>query len=432
MNSYAKKTQEGPRQLTEAAGLQGTQESSNGPFMDARPEALQMRKLQAVVNNSARAMQLMAIQEKIVGHATSAHQGKSPEKSNNTGLPAQLKSGIESLSGMAMDHVRVHYNSAKPAQLQAHAYAQGSDIHIGPSQEKHLPHEAWHVVQQAQGRVKPTVQMKGNALVNDDAGLEHEADVMGSKALDVGKSESAAPPPAGSSPAASPVAQLLTYAMRYPGEKDPSYADIVKDATTISGKEEGGAPLIQQGAAWTATTAKLQKNVHIVGHGNVESVGGFDPAGLIEHMKGIGLNLNYCEKIKLHSCDSAVVDTRKGYDESTIYVNRMATLMPPDSKTKIVGMTGHSFTDSNGDSRVIEDPSLEEEYKAARDRLLKRGESAQSVDDEYLMSVADSEQQGERTKPKPPKDAYSDPNITPESKALIEEGLATGTYPPRR
>lgn len=103
---------------------------------------------------------------------------------NNTGLPDNLKAGIESLSGMSMDHVRVHRNSDKPANVQAHAYAQGSDIHLGPGQEKHLPHEAWHVVQQAQGRVKPTVQLKGVA-VNDDAGLEAEADVMGPRAMKV-------------------------------------------------------------------------------------------------------------------------------------------------------------------------------------------------------------------------------------------------------
>ena len=105
------------------------------------------------------------------------------EKPNNTGLPNQLKAGIENLSGMSMDHVKVHYNSDKPAQLQAHAYAQGSDIHVAPGQEQHLPHEAWHVVQQAQGRVKPTVQMKGGVNVNDDVGLEAEADVMGEKAV---------------------------------------------------------------------------------------------------------------------------------------------------------------------------------------------------------------------------------------------------------
>jgi hypothetical protein len=104
-------------------------------------------------------------------------------KENNTGLPDNLKTGMESLSGMSLDDVKVHRNSDKPAQLQAHAYAQGTDIHLGSGQEKHLPHEAWHVVQQKQGRVKPTMQMKGKVNVNDDAGLEKEADVMGEKAI---------------------------------------------------------------------------------------------------------------------------------------------------------------------------------------------------------------------------------------------------------
>jgi hypothetical protein len=103
-------------------------------------------------------------------------------KPNEGGLPDQLRSGIESLSGMSMDGVQVHYNSSKPAQLQAHAFAQGRDIHLAPGQEKHLPHEAWHVVQQAQGRVKPTLQLKGVAI-NDDNALEQEADAMGAKAI---------------------------------------------------------------------------------------------------------------------------------------------------------------------------------------------------------------------------------------------------------
>lgn len=102
---------------------------------------------------------------------------------NRTGLPDTLKAGVEAMSGMSLDHVRVHRNSARPAQLNAHAYAQGSDIHLAPGQERHLPHEAWHVVQQAQGRVKPTMQMKGAVPVNDEEHLEHEADVMGAKAL---------------------------------------------------------------------------------------------------------------------------------------------------------------------------------------------------------------------------------------------------------
>ena len=100
------------------------------------------------------------------------------EKPNHTGLPDDLKSGIENLSGYSMDDVKVHYNSNKPAQLQALAYAQGTDIHIAPGQEQHLPHEAWHVIQQKQGRVQPTLQMEGFSI-NDNKDLETEADMMG-------------------------------------------------------------------------------------------------------------------------------------------------------------------------------------------------------------------------------------------------------------
>jgi hypothetical protein len=176
-------------------------------LVDNRPTALAQRKLAEMTNSSPRVLQQRALSDAIHNSPRMAAQrhkmnslfggavrpqsdGKklaelSPaqreEKPNKTGLPNQLKSGIESLSGMSMDHVKVHYNSDKPAQLQAHAYAQGSEIHLGAGQEKHLPHEAWHVVQQAQGRVRPTVQMKAGA-VNDDPSLEKEADMMGERA----------------------------------------------------------------------------------------------------------------------------------------------------------------------------------------------------------------------------------------------------------
>ena len=80
---------------------------------------------------------------------------------NTTRLPMNLKSNMEQMSGMSLDDVVVHRNSSKPAQMKALAYTQGSDIHIGPGQEQHLGHEAWHVVQQKQGRVAPTTQLKG-------------------------------------------------------------------------------------------------------------------------------------------------------------------------------------------------------------------------------------------------------------------------------
>jgi len=111
-------------------------------------------------------------------------------KENKTGMPDHLKSGIESLSGIDMSDVQVHHNSAQPAQLNALAYAQGTDIHVAPGQEKHLAHEAWHVAQQKQGRVQPTMSLNGQNI-NDDIGLEQEADIMGEKALNTPENEPA-------------------------------------------------------------------------------------------------------------------------------------------------------------------------------------------------------------------------------------------------
>ena len=102
-------------------------------------------------------------------------------KKNETGMPDHLKESIENLSGYSMDDVRVHYNSDKPATVQALAYTQGTDIHVAPGQERYLPHEAWHVAQQMSGRVEPTTEV-GGMPVNDNEDLEREADVMGARA----------------------------------------------------------------------------------------------------------------------------------------------------------------------------------------------------------------------------------------------------------
>lgn len=235
---------------------QHTQSQTLQPqFEDNRPEAAAQLRLQSFMANSSRVAQLQGVQEMMatselakrqvtVGVTTvplqrmeeeeplqtmaeepvQREQAEAPAaestpseapsseapKPNNTGLPDQLKAGIEGLSGMSMDHVKVHYNSNKPAQLQAHAYAQGSEIHVAPGQEKHLPHEAWHVVQQAQGRVKPTMQMRGDVQVNDDVGLEAEADLMGERAIQtVVEGQNARPDPI------SPALQLQALASSY-------------------------------------------------------------------------------------------------------------------------------------------------------------------------------------------------------------------------
>lgn len=215
MKTLAYKTPENKNQLVYASSSRIQNSSkSTFQFVDNRPEADSQGKLQEMANNNPQVKQASQFQAMANSRAVPILQKQSkseeeelqkkaapnqkkngdispqseapvsePVLKNNTGLPDNLKSGIENLSGYAMDDVKVHYNSQKPATLQAHAYAQGTEIHIASGQEKHLPHEAWHVVQQKQGRVKPSIQLQNKVNVNDDAGLEKEADVMGGKAL---------------------------------------------------------------------------------------------------------------------------------------------------------------------------------------------------------------------------------------------------------
>jgi hypothetical protein len=160
-------------------------EKQESAFKDERSETVVQTKLYDMVNRSPQVMQMQSLQSMADNRVQNSPFDIIQKKENKTGLPDNLKSGVENLSGHSMDDVKVHYNSPKPAQLQAHAYAQGTDIHVASGQEKHLPHEAWHVVQQKQGRVKPTMQMKGKVNVNDNSGLEREADVMGAKAVQI-------------------------------------------------------------------------------------------------------------------------------------------------------------------------------------------------------------------------------------------------------
>jgi non-ribosomal peptide synthetase component F len=91
----------------------------------ASPQVAQLRRLQALADRHyAPVAQLAGAPEEkelVQGQFATAElqpQLQQAPRANNNGLPDQLKSGIESLSGMSMDHVRVHLNSSQPAQLK--------------------------------------------------------------------------------------------------------------------------------------------------------------------------------------------------------------------------------------------------------------------------------------------------------------------------
>jgi len=142
--------------------------------VDRRPEAIAQRALvEGIHDGPFMTAQRAQVRGALGGDASAPAVGP---------LPEALRSGIESLSGVSMAGVKVHYGSPRPAELGAAAFARRNDIHLGPGQERHLPHEAWHVVQQARGRVQPTLRAAGGVSINDDPALEREADAMGERA----------------------------------------------------------------------------------------------------------------------------------------------------------------------------------------------------------------------------------------------------------
>lgn len=95
--------------------------------------------------------------------------------SGRTGIPKAVQARFEAASGLSFEDVRVHYNSSRPAQLGAYAYTRGSQVYIGPGQERHLEHELGHVVQQKRGLVRADGYING-IPVNRDPRLEQAAD----------------------------------------------------------------------------------------------------------------------------------------------------------------------------------------------------------------------------------------------------------------
>ncbi|MHB1099036.1 MAG: DUF4157 domain-containing protein, partial [Burkholderiales bacterium] len=109
-------------------GPQGERIAQLEAAMDSSPRQVAQKKLFDSIHNSPRQTAQRKKFDSLFGPVQReeaeeplqpkvAQRQEAPAKPNQTGLPDNLKSGIENLSGMSMDSVRVHYNSSQPAQL---------------------------------------------------------------------------------------------------------------------------------------------------------------------------------------------------------------------------------------------------------------------------------------------------------------------------
>jgi hypothetical protein len=122
------------------------------------------------------------------GQATLAAGAAQAPTSGGAKLPDALSAQMGTSMGADFSAVRVH-EGEHVREVGAQAYASGNDLHFAPGEyqpesasgRELIGHELAHVQQQQQGRVSATTQARGVA-VNDDGGLEREADERGAKA----------------------------------------------------------------------------------------------------------------------------------------------------------------------------------------------------------------------------------------------------------
>ena len=117
-------------------------------------------------------------------------QGKlTTQRAEGPAVAPALSSMIPTFGAEMLSSVNLHPDSPTPQEVGALAYTQGHDIHFAPGQFKPdtqagrqlIGHELAHVEQQDAGRVQPTTEI-GGMPVNDNPGLESEADQIGAKA----------------------------------------------------------------------------------------------------------------------------------------------------------------------------------------------------------------------------------------------------------
>lgn len=347
-------------------------------FTDHRAETVLFKKVNSILNNSPQVKQLKHFQ-KIANNGSSSKNftpqtTQLKEQTNSNGLPETLKNGIENLSGLSMNDVNVHYNSDKPAQLQALAYAQGNEIHIGPGQEKHLPHEAWHVVQQKQGKVRPTVQLASDIMINDDKGLEQEADVMGNKALS--GMEAVTQAKSHESYSSSTIQRMVGI------NSDDIHAEItslIKDPTKI-GKLTEAYTLLQHldwahnivgGKVFDFTAPAYNaigktENLILVAHGSPGSSGGFsgDELGLKLADVSTGLPQDWAGEIFVTSCYS-------GTGVNSVIAGIADELQKQGRNgIKVTGYAGTTFTHKQfNEFLFVLKPGMEQKMKIINDQL---------------------------------------------------------------
>jgi hypothetical protein len=111
---------------------------------DNRPGTASLRKLAGAMDESPRVVAQRKLAEAL---------DNSPRVIAQRKLAEAMNSGRRIAREQGPPQSQFAPTALQPVQLSALADAQGTDIHVAPVQEEHLPHEARHAVRQAQGKL---------------------------------------------------------------------------------------------------------------------------------------------------------------------------------------------------------------------------------------------------------------------------------------
>ena len=165
------------------------------PAVDLRP----LSNLQASINDPKAQQSEQFQQNMLQMQQTEGNQAVAQLFANNNGPAAQNSAAANAINGITIaeneavkqltsGQVDLHASGAslkhvstydpRLQQVNARSMTVGGQALVGVQQDR--GHEIWHLAQQMQNRVSPTKTIN-NQQINDDTGLEKEADQMGAK-----------------------------------------------------------------------------------------------------------------------------------------------------------------------------------------------------------------------------------------------------------
>ncbi|HEY6351121.1 MAG TPA: hypothetical protein VI636_17085 [Candidatus Angelobacter sp.] len=192
------------------------------------------------------------------------------------------------------------------------------------------------------------------------------------------------PPASGPQKGCCGAVQRATITMKYTGESDESYGDIISDAKKFHAAHGTGILYDAENDAELANNnTDDDTHIDVFAHGNSGQVGDHNPDELRTFLNSkLGkLGVQTIESVKLHSCDS---NADPGNGTKRFAQRMFEGYLDELHMVEISGFEGHAVTDSGGASRVLKDPAREQAYRRAMKPRVGVPFDANAVETQYL------------------------------------------------